>query len=63
MTREQQLQRWLFEAKQSENGLRPLSYSTVVNGLSHALGCANRAVSMEAARMFHTKLGERHETA
>ena len=50
--RQRQLERHLFEAKQSINGRTSLAAFVVRDGLSHALGSENDAVKREAARML-----------
>ncbi len=58
MTREHQLERWLFSVKSANNNRVILSEQAALDGLSHALGSPNAAVAQAAAAMLADRRGE-----
>lgn len=52
MTRELQLQSWLFSCKSALNGTTAMNATTIREGLSHCLCAENEAVNREAARLL-----------
>ena len=62
MTREQQLQRYVFESKRSLNGQVPLRPETVLDGLAHALTSRNAALVGEATKMLNEQVTIRRES-
>lgn len=58
MTREHQLERFLFSVKTANNGQASLTRQTILDGLSHALTSTNMAVAYEAAALLSDQLRE-----